>query len=93
MLFCVTNIIVTNPALPASGCGGNQVPRTGLELVPKSAKKKYIDLTIFGPQIRKIADKKCQELPGAYLYCISRLTIESARRNQNILKGDRQKVQ
>jgi hypothetical protein len=32
---------------------------------PSNPQKRYIDLTNFGPQIRKIADTNHQELPGA----------------------------
>ena len=32
---------------------------------PSNPQKRYIDLTNFGPQIRKIADTKHQELPGS----------------------------
>jgi hypothetical protein len=34
---------------------------------PSNPQKRYIDLTNFGPQIRKIADTNHQELPGAYV--------------------------
>jgi hypothetical protein len=35
---------------------------------PSNPQKRYIDLTNFGPQIRKIADTNHQELPGAYFH-------------------------
>jgi len=37
---------------------------------PSNSQERYIDLKKFGPQIRKIADTKHQELPGA-LYIFS----------------------